>query len=149
MNSRCTMRRRFLLFCCIFGAGFYAHPQAGGAKGVVVEIHNVKPSGGTVHISVSLSEASYKNRSPDLLFEVSPADTVIRREIPLPMGECAISVYQDTNQNGKMDTGLFGIPKEPVGISNWNGSGPPGGFRKQSVTINAETAAVRIDLHQL
>jgi acyl-CoA reductase-like NAD-dependent aldehyde dehydrogenase/uncharacterized protein (DUF2141 family) len=36
----------------------------------------------------------------------------------LPPGRYAASVYLDENENGKLDSGLFGIPKEPVGASN-------------------------------
>lgn len=33
-------------------------------------------------------------------------------------GSYAVSVYHDENDNGSLDTGLFGIPKEPYGFSN-------------------------------
>ena len=36
----------------------------------------------------------------------------------LPYGEYAISVYHDKNHNGKLDSGFFRIPKEPIGTSN-------------------------------
>lgn len=36
----------------------------------------------------------------------------------LPTGEYAISLYQDENENGKLDTGLFGIPTEKYAFSN-------------------------------
>lgn len=36
----------------------------------------------------------------------------------VPAGAYAISVYQDENNNQKLDTGWFGIPKEPYGFSN-------------------------------
>ncbi|MCA3459145.1 MAG: DUF2141 domain-containing protein [Cytophagales bacterium] len=36
----------------------------------------------------------------------------------LPPGEYAIAIYQDTNGNKKLDTNLFGYPKEPFGFSN-------------------------------
>ena len=36
----------------------------------------------------------------------------------LPEGQYAISVYQDINDNKKLDLGLFGIPKEPTGFGN-------------------------------
>lgn len=36
----------------------------------------------------------------------------------LPYGEYALSAYHDLNGNMKLDTGLFGIPKEPIGTSN-------------------------------
>lgn len=37
---------------------------------------------------------------------------------PLPPGRYAVSVYQDVNNNHRLDHGMFGIPKEPVGASN-------------------------------
>ncbi len=36
----------------------------------------------------------------------------------LPPGQYAVSVYQDLNGNHKLDMGLMGIPKEPLGASN-------------------------------
>jgi len=35
----------------------------------------------------------------------------------LPPGEYAIALYQDINNNGKLDAGLFGKPKEPYAFS--------------------------------
>lgn len=36
----------------------------------------------------------------------------------LAYGEYAVSAYHDRNGNGELDTGLFRIPKEPIGTSN-------------------------------
>lgn len=36
----------------------------------------------------------------------------------LPPGRYAVSVYLDENGNHKLDSGFFGIPREPVGASN-------------------------------
>lgn len=36
----------------------------------------------------------------------------------LKKGEYAVSLFHDENDNGKMDTKIFGIPKEPYGFSN-------------------------------
>ncbi len=36
----------------------------------------------------------------------------------LPAGKYAVRIFQDENNNTKLDTGLFGIPKEPWGLSN-------------------------------
>ncbi len=33
-------------------------------------------------------------------------------------GAYAVGVYQDENDNGQLDTGIFGIPVEPMGVSN-------------------------------
>jgi 4,4'-diapolycopenoate synthase len=37
---------------------------------------------------------------------------------PLPVGRHAIAFYLDLNGNHRLDQGLLGIPKEPVGVSN-------------------------------
>jgi uncharacterized protein (DUF2141 family) len=36
----------------------------------------------------------------------------------LTPGSYAVTVFHDLNDNGELDTGFFGIPKEPVGFSN-------------------------------
>ena len=36
----------------------------------------------------------------------------------LPQGDYAVSTYQDTNRNGKLDRRFYGPPKEPYGFSN-------------------------------
>ena len=40
------------------------------------------------------------------------------RHDELPIGEYAIAVYQDINNNGELDTNLVGFPNEPYGFSN-------------------------------
>jgi uncharacterized protein (DUF2141 family) len=46
-----------------------------------------------------------RGASAQVVFEVEP-------------GDYAIAVFHDKNSNGKLDTGAFGIPKEPYGFSN-------------------------------
>lgn len=43
-------------------------------------------------------------------------------------GTYAVALYHDLNGNGKLDSGTFGIPKEPIGFSNdaRGRFGPPG-----------------------
>jgi len=42
----------------------------------------------------------------------------ITLSIHLPLGTYAAAVYHDINENGRMDKNMFGIPKEPYGLSN-------------------------------
>jgi uncharacterized protein (DUF2141 family) len=46
----------------------------------------------------------------------SSNDTVVFEH--LPYGSYAVSIMHDENNNGKLDTNFFGIPKEGVGVSN-------------------------------
>ncbi len=123
--------------------------QTSDEKTVIIEINNVIKNGGTLHISISLSEEVYKKRTPDRSFQVFPADSVVRKGIVLPLGTCVINVYQDRNENGKCDNNFIGIPKEPVGISNWNGKGVPGNFNKHKVDITNDAQTIIVNLYKL
>lgn len=51
------------------------------------------------------------------------AETIENKQVKvemkdLPAGKYAVRVFQDENNNTKMDKGMFGIPKEPWGLSN-------------------------------
>jgi 4,4'-diapolycopenoate synthase len=49
---------------------------------------------------------------------ISPNARVVRINAGLPPGNYAVSVYDDLNNNGKLDRNVLGIPREPVGASN-------------------------------
>jgi acyl-CoA reductase-like NAD-dependent aldehyde dehydrogenase/uncharacterized protein (DUF2141 family) len=65
----------------------------------------------------------------------------------LPPGHYAVSAYLDENSNGKLDSGLFGIPKEPVGVSNNppHRMGPPR-FQDCVFTLGSATQTLSINL---
>jgi uncharacterized protein (DUF2141 family) len=39
-------------------------------------------------------------------------------ELLLPAGEYALSIFQDVNDDGKLERNFIGMPKEPAGLSN-------------------------------
>ena len=58
-------------------------------------------------------------KKPAYGFRVEVKDTLVT--VPckgLPSGAYAISVFQDANGNGVLDTGSFGRPTEKFGFSN-------------------------------
>jgi uncharacterized protein (DUF2141 family) len=67
----------------------------------------------------------------------------------LAPGRYAVSVYLDENDNGRLDSGLFGIPTEPVGVSNnpRNRMGPPrfedGAFSMGTMPLTVSITLVR------
>lgn len=117
------------------------------AKGIDVtaRMTGFIPNTGIITIAVK-SEENEKNKSDEPYFEVSfPATTaVIEYTLELPEGYYMFMIFQDLNNNGKLDTNFFGIPKEPVGMSNYHFKGIPGRFNKHKVTISAENNHVDI-----
>ena len=68
-------------------------------------------------------------------------------QITIPSGSYSIAIYHDINNNGQLDTGLFGIPSEPTGTSNNERGfmGPPS-FEKNNVTFTKNNTALEVIL---
>jgi uncharacterized protein (DUF2141 family) len=111
-----------------------------------IEIHNVRENSGKIYIGIYFTENAYKNKNQDMILEYTAGSAIVIGEINLPTGECVIDTYQDINNNGRCDFGLFNIPKEPIGMTNYNG-GIPGNFNKLKVVINNETESIIIKLY--
>jgi uncharacterized protein (DUF2141 family) len=109
-----------------------------------IEIHNVRENSGKIYVGIYSTENAYKNKRQDMILEYTADSTIIIGEINLPEGEYVIDAYQDINNNGRCDLGWFNIPKEPVGMTNYDG-GIPGNFNKLKVVINNETESITIN----
>lgn len=92
-----------------------------------------------------LQDKGYRDIKAELLESAPAKRTCLVRG--LRPGDYSISGYNDVNGNGRMDTGLFGIPKEPVGFSALNtaklGSNPSW----ESVKFTVDSAAVSVSFH--
>lgn len=142
------MKQVFIGFCFLM-VTISVFPQSGNVKAITLEVDNVIVNGGIVYVSVSCSETAYKKRIPDYSFQFEPSGNIIRQEITIPIGDCVINIYQDRNGNRECDSGLFGIPKEPVGITSWDGRGPPGNYNRLKISITNTTQIVMVNLYQL
>lgn len=58
-----------------------------------------------------------------VLEKFGSSQTVIFEDIPY--GVYAVSIHHDKDSNGKLNLNFFGIPVEPVGVSNMNSIGYP------------------------
>ena len=113
---------------------------------VMLEITGVKINGGDVYIAVYDSAKAFQAEEPCAKFRRESGSGVISIETRLSEGFYRVSVFQDENGNGNLDTGLFGIPKEPFGISNYKGRGIPGSFDKLKIQVGPGTGKVSVNL---
>lgn len=92
-----------------------------------------------------LRDKGYKDIKAELL-ESSPASRkyLVRGLKP---GEYSISGYNDMNGNGRLDTGLFGIPKEPVGFSVLNAAKLGANPAWDSVKFSVDSAPASVYFH--
>lgn len=85
---------------------------------VTVEFNGMKSDKGDLYIALYNSEDSFlkKPLKGTIAKVIDKKATVVFKDIAI--GTYAISAFHDANNNKKMDTNFFGIPKEPIGISN-------------------------------
>jgi len=88
------------------------------AQDLTVRIENADVGKGYLMIAVFNSESNFPNKSFSEQRIAVTDRTMAITFTDLPAGQYAVSVYQDSNNNGKLDTMLFGIPKEKYGFSN-------------------------------
>lgn len=75
-----------------------------------------------------------------------PVSKEIKTQVTLPEGTYCFSVYQDTNENQKLDRNFIGIPKEPIAFSNnYKPFGPPK-FKGCAVVVSKDlTVALKME----
>jgi uncharacterized protein (DUF2141 family) len=83
-----------------------------------VSLSNIKKSG-KIHVALYKKCEDFPNEKfmvKSLTNECSGSCSFQFESVPY--GEYAIAIYQDVNNNDKLDTGMFGIPSEPFAFSN-------------------------------
>ena len=137
------MNRYILSFIIIILSGFFlnqvrARESEKELLSLKVHLKNIKSNKGKIYIAVFDSEENFmKKLLEDIAVPVSSTGDM-QVELKLPVGEYAISIFHDTNDNGKLNTNFMGIPKEPYGFSNNpNTSFGPPNFKKTSFEISA------------
>ena len=111
----------------------------------VIRISGVTVGGGSVYVAVFSNERDFEEDRHFAEFTLDAAGTTISQALALPAGEYVVSVYQDSNSNGKLDTAIFGIPKEPFGFTNYS-SGIPGNFQKLKILVNASRTTITVNI---
>ena len=113
---------------------------------VNIEIRNIKESSGKTYVAIFNSESSYKEQKAFKSYIVESNNSVVKIEDKLQEGYYLVSVFQDLNNNGELDMNFLGIPKEPIGLSNYKGNGIPGGFDKLKIKLSEDNQNVIIKM---
>ena len=104
---------------------------------------------GSVMIKLASSQADFDSeetsfRSATVKVENKSAVRVFE---DLPHGEYAVKIFQDENENQKLDTNFVGIPKEKFGFSNnvIHRFGPSS-YEESLFRFDAEEATIEIEM---
>jgi uncharacterized protein (DUF2141 family) len=111
-----------------------------------IEINGVTVNGGLVYVAVYSNENDYKSETAFAKFILQPDKTTLTHFLDLPEGEYVVSVFQDKNGDEELNTGAFGLPSEPVGKTNYNLRGAPGGFNKLKAPVNGNSTKLVVNM---
>ena len=104
---------------------------------LVVTVEGVKDMEGSILISLSNTPDTFmKQGFKGQIVKVKDKKMVIHFD-DIPSGIYAVSLFHDKNDNRKLDTGLWGIPKEKYGFSN-NAKGKMGPPSYDACTFKIE-----------
>jgi uncharacterized protein (DUF2141 family) len=112
-----------------------------------VVVKNVKGAKGNVRVGVFKDEKTFlKEATIGKVVKAAAGEVTVAFE-NVPAGTYAVSVIHDENENGELDSGMFGIPKEGFGFANdaMGTFGPPG-FEKASIKIGEEPKIISIGM---
>ena len=130
-----------LLIQIVCGIFLFAE-ETSEEKKLTVQITNVTSEGGQIILAIYNSSENYDKRIAFQEVKLKPEIDTVIFETNLPDGEYLVMLVHDINNNGKLDTSFIGMPKEPVGLSNYDGKGIPGKFKKHKFSVNENTEII-------
>lgn len=111
------MANIFLVWVVTF---FIGQQQTVGNE-LLVEVTNISSAKGKIMIALYTRPNGFPQQSQNAFAvkSVPAAKGKISVSIAgIPTGTCAVAVYHDANNDGKLNTNALGIPKEAYGFSN-------------------------------
>lgn len=82
-----------------------------------LQVDNVGSAEGSLMIALYDKAGDWRERPVRSLQQVAKPGSVTVTFADLPPGSYAIALYHDRNGNGKLDSNVLGIPREPYGFS--------------------------------
>ncbi|MGB5983001.1 MAG: DUF2141 domain-containing protein [Nonlabens sp.] len=107
---------------------FLAFAKADSQNTLTLQLSDIEETKGILYFSLFNSSDGFpddekKDFRAQKILDFGNTISVTFKDIP--DGTYAVTFFQDENNNGKVDTNFFGIPKEPVGASMMDGLGRP------------------------
>ena len=112
---------------------------------VEVVIKNVKDASGMIRVALFTNEETFlKKPMIGKLVKATVGETIAVFE-NVPSGSYALSVIHDSNENGELDSNLFGMPKEGFAFSNdaMGSFGPPSFEKARFTVLNSVVVTVK------
>ena len=143
MKKNFSFKKIVLLLLIQIACGIFLFAEeTAEEKKLTVQITNVTSEEGQIILAIYNSSENYDKRIAFQEVKIKPEIDTVIFETNLPDGEYLVMLVHDINNNGKLDTTFIGMPKEPVGLSNYDGKGIPGKFKKHKFSVNENTEII-------
>lgn len=123
------MKRRMLLTLALAASLLYARAALAQIAVLTITITNLRGDRGAVLVNLDTADTWFSGRAgPVRSLRLTPRNRTASAHFEgLPPGEYALRIYHDENNDGRLNTGLFGIPTERFGFSGARSArlGPP------------------------
>ena len=125
-----------------------ADPAVPGTCRLEVILTGFDSDQGQAKLALVNSRESFESDESQFMGINSPViQQQVRLILTVPFGEYAVKVYHDENSNDRLDTRMFGIPKERYGFSNnARGTLGPPDFSEARFVLDTADHAIAIEL---
>ncbi|WP_298780429.1 DUF2141 domain-containing protein [uncultured Polaribacter sp.] len=140
------MKKSLLTIAFILTVNLSIKAQETATFNLTINVEGIESNTGKIYIAIYDNEASFLKTSKGIIADINDKKSIgVFKN--LKKGIYAISLFHDENNNKKLDTKIFGIPKEPYGFSNDASGfmGPPK-FEDAKFTLeNNKTITIKIN----
>jgi len=139
--EKLIMKTIFIVVMALMGQLTY------GQGSLEVVVKKVKDGKGNVRVGIFKDEKTFlKTAAWGKVVKASAGEVKVVFE-SVPAGTYAVSVIHDEDENGELNSGMFGMPKEGFGFANdaMGTFGPPS-FEKASVKVGNTSQTIAISM---
>ena len=146
------MKFIFLSMTYLFVGGFVFHPGQDHTGTLIIHIEGVRNTAGQIRVTLFKSKEGFPD-NPDRSFKrmsvpIKNQDSITVEFQRIDFGEYAVAVLHDEDNDGKMKTGIFGIPLEGYAISNnAKGTFGPPSFEDAKFFLRSDSLAIRVKMN--
>lgn len=117
---------------------------------IIIELGTLENTKGSIQISLFANQDGFPDEWEKAFTSKSVAVSKDLKEIRLediPYGTYGVALIHDENENFKLDTNFFGVPKEGYGFSNnARGRFGPPNYSDTVFTLDAESMVLSIEI---
>ena len=137
MNSRLTV-------CTAIVALLSSIPAARAQDCAQVEVRNLRPAQGMLMLAAYTDAASFRKTAVVEMRVRPTAETMTLQVCGLGGNAVALTLFQDLNNNGKLDSNPFGNPTEPWGSSGKSSAMSAPTWESAQVPLDSSPIVVKL-----